>query len=162
MTTTSTRTAVPMVVTYGGKLAHAYWNDHGTVTVHLLRDPGHGSMTFGRISVQMLELLPGYSTAADSERFADALEHGARYLTPGPGADRITAQAAEIRRRLDTCNEDSGSMTGCRPVCDRPATREVTISSGLRLRLCDRHARHAAARAYPDTVTNDHALTPED
>lgn len=157
-TTTAARTVTPMTVAYGGALAHGYWDDHGTVTVHLLRDPGNGPMTLTRISVQMLELLTGYCTPADAERFADALEHGARYLTPGPVADRITAQAAQIRRRLDVCNADSGSMTGCRPVCERPATRELTISNGLRLRMCDQHARHEPARAYPDTVTNDQPI----
>jgi hypothetical protein len=60
-----------------------------------------------------------------------------------------------------TCTADSGSMTGNRPICDAPATRELTYE-GYRgpyvTRLCDRHAKGLSARIYPDRVLTDTAL----
>lgn len=53
------------------------------------------------------------------------------------------------------CTADSGSMTGCRPVCDAAATRTVThwgYGGPYVYLLCERHAGQAAARHYPDRV----------
>ena len=54
--------------------------------------------------------------------------------------------------------EDSGSATGCRPICQAPATHAVTVTViGMRFtytaELCKRHADHAPARHYPYPVT---------
>ena len=52
------------------------------------------------------------------------------------------------------CEHDSGSATGCRPLCLEPATHTVRQSTAcygvLELARCERHARSAVARAYPD------------
>jgi hypothetical protein len=60
------------------------------------------------------------------------------------------------------CQEDSGSMTGCRPICDAPAVRVLTYrpSCGpvLVTRLCDRHADHLPARIWPYLVTDDRRI----
>lgn len=54
------------------------------------------------------------------------------------------------------CEEDSGSLTDCRPVCDEPATHRVTYDGygGPFVSLvCERHADHAPARHYPYSVS---------
>ena len=151
-----------MAVTYGGKLATAYWEDRGTLTVALLEDPGTGSMHYTRVAVSMVELEP-WNSAEDLTFAADVLEREARYLTPGgPGQVRLEALAAVYRRHARTCVADSGSMTGCRPVCDAPATRLVTsdgYGGPYTRRLCDRHAHHEPARVYPDRVTDNRPIS---
>jgi hypothetical protein len=55
------------------------------------------------------------------------------------------------------CQEDSGSMTGCEPVCDAPATHLVTHHGHYGAepyvsQKCARHANGSAARHWPDRV----------
>jgi hypothetical protein len=55
------------------------------------------------------------------------------------------------------CAADSGSATGCRPVCDAAATREVTYTGDRGpyvTSLCDAHAATLAARVWPETLTS--------
>ena len=56
------------------------------------------------------------------------------------------------------CAADSGSATGCRPICDAPAVVAVT-HTGYRgpyvTRLCRRHADQLPGRIYPDRVTGE-------
>lgn len=60
-----------------------------------------------------------------------------------------------------TCEQDSGSATGCRPVCSEPATRELT-HTGYRgpyvTRLCAAHAAALSARVWPERVTSTTSL----
>lgn len=55
------------------------------------------------------------------------------------------------------CTYDSGSMTGCRPLCDAPATRVVAYTlpcyGTLRAPVCDRHLSPTLGRIYPDAYT---------
>lgn len=57
---------------------------------------------------------------------------------------------------MSACVWDSGSMTGCRPVCDQPATRMVEHSvpcyGTFTYALCAAHARLAEGRYWPDPV----------
>lgn len=58
---------------------------------------------------------------------------------------------------MSACAWDSGSATGCRPLCDAPATVAVTYdpcgSGGpLDTRLCDRHAGILPGRIYPGRI----------
>lgn len=79
-------------------------------------------------------------------------------------ATALVAYAAQRNHRdgriLPTCQEDSGSMTDCRPICDAPATHRVTQAAsggyGPYVSLhCKRHADGAAARHYPYSVSVD-------
>jgi hypothetical protein len=62
---------------------------------------------------------------------------------------------------LSICAHDSGSMTGCRPACDQPATRTLTYE-GYRgpyvTRLCDQHADHLPTRVHPHRVIGDEPI----
>lgn len=54
-----------------------------------------------------------------------------------------------------TCDYDSGTMTGCRPLCDRPAEYVGTYSNGTTpavARVCADHRRPTEDRAYPSRV----------
>ena len=58
----------------------------------------------------------------------------------------------------NTCGYSTGSMTGCQPLCDRPATHNVQLHmSGMRsgpldqLR-CAEHVRPTETAAYPYRV----------
>jgi hypothetical protein len=61
------------------------------------------------------------------------------------------------------CREDSGAMTGCRPVCAELATVTVIIPchTGCELRLvrCRRHADRVAARIWPARVIREELTT---
>lgn len=63
---------------------------------------------------------------------------------------------------MTTCAADSGSATGCRPVCADPATVTVTYE-GYRgpyvTRLCADHARTVAPRIWPYAVLSAVPLT---
>lgn len=50
------------------------------------------------------------------------------------------------------CTYDSGSMTGCVPLCDAPAVQLVTYGHGayrVSVPRCARHVRPTENRAYP-------------
>lgn len=51
-----------------------------------------------------------------------------------------------------TCDYDSGSMTGCRPLCDAPATHVVRFD-GIAAHVCERHVRPTENRAWPYPTT---------
>ena len=57
---------------------------------------------------------------------------------------------------MSTCEYDSGSATGCQPLCDKPATHLVTYRNGsykVESEVCQRHVRFTVARAYPSATT---------
>lgn len=58
-----------------------------------------------------------------------------------------------------TCQHDSGSATGCRPLCDAEASHVVSYRNGsgpaLRAMVCAAHVRVTEARAFPGHETTD-------
>jgi hypothetical protein len=52
---------------------------------------------------------------------------------------------------------DSGSITACKPICNRKATHAVTYRNGsygpFRQEVCSSHVRTVQGRAYPSETT---------
>jgi hypothetical protein len=72
-----------------------------------------------------------------------------------PGEDYDVAMsygrpAVSLVKPSTSCQYDSGSMTGCRPLCDRPATVRGSYANGsygpFLVDLCDRHVLPFRAR----------------
>lgn len=59
------------------------------------------------------------------------------------------------RAGTTTCEHDSGSMTGCQPLCSRPATVAVRYRNGsyaCTALVCSDHVTTTANRAYPSVA----------
>lgn len=56
---------------------------------------------------------------------------------------------------VTTCTYDSGAMTDCQPLCDSPATHEVTYTNGsvFVALVCKRHVRPTENRVYDSLVS---------
>jgi hypothetical protein len=67
--------------------------------------------------------------------------------------DHMPAVWTPERGWHDSCQYDSGAMTECRPLCDRPATHAVIYHNGtsgpFTARVCDRHLSPMLGRVYP-------------
>lgn len=55
-----------------------------------------------------------------------------------------------------TCGHDSGSATGCRPLCDAPAVVGITYGYGayrVTVNVCQRHVATTHNRVWPEVGT---------
>lgn len=102
---------------YGNVPATARFDRSGRfLSVDLDRDPGIGSMHFGRISPTTVHVTGG--DVDDIRRVAAAYRDALRYLSPGSGRDRHTAEAERLELLADqlraVCAECRVPLRECR------------------------------------------------
>ena len=76
----------------------------------------------------------------------------------GRYSGRVTVADGQLRPRRVRCDHDTGSMYGCEPLCDAPATHVVRYANGTypcAARVCAAHVRVSEARAYPGHIATE-------
>lgn len=102
---------------YGNVPASARFDSSGRyLFVDLDRDPGVGSMHYGRISPTTVHVTGG--DVDDIRRAAAAYRDALRYLSPGTGRDRHAAEADRLEllagQLRAVCGECSEPLRDCR------------------------------------------------